>query len=176
MVHSGHTAPMCIRLLPWAVEPVAACTPMGPFSLPVGKGVHSHAHDVWALRGLNAQARPFRSPCQPPQQHGDPGSLEGRRTLGTQGRKRPDRGGGGDTGAEPPARLLMNCVPTHPGAHMAQSPAGDQCSGIHTSPPLWSCAAMRRTFHLDGPLSRDTGSSLGLPLLSPSRCTWPSSL
>lgn len=53
--------------------------PMRPFSLLIGKGEHSPAHDTWAHRS-------------PPGAHashlsnmGDPRSLEGRRNLGTPG-------------------------------------------------------------------------------------------
>lgn len=78
-------------------------------------------------------------------------------------------GGGGDTGAGPLARLLMNYVPTHPGAHMAQRPRVQRVTSVQTFTPLlplWYCATTRGTFRLDGPPHRDTGSSLDLPPLS----------
>lgn len=72
-------------------------------------------------------------------------------------------------GAEPPARLLMNYTPTHPGAHMAQRPRVQWVTSVQAFTPLvplWYCATTRGTFRLDGPLHRDTGSSLDLPPLS----------
>lgn len=63
----------------------------------------------------------------------------------------------------------MNYAPTHPGAHMAQRPRVQWVTSVQAFTPLvllWYCATARGTFHLDGSLLRDIGSSLDLPPLS----------
>ena len=63
----------------------------------------------------------------------------------------------------------MNYMPTHPGAHMTQRPRVQWVTSVQAFTPLvplWYCATTRGTFRLDGPLHRDTGSSLDLPPLS----------
>lgn len=88
-------------------------------------------------------------------------------------------GGGGDTGAGPLARLLMNYGPAHPGAHVAQRPRVQRVTSVQAFTLSSLCGTVQPRGAHSVWMDHHTGTQAvpGTCLPSPeSRWTWSSAL